>query len=100
MDLPTYFTRPDSLTQMQLAEKVGVSQSQISNYVTGRRRPTRHIAVAISEATGGLVSVGELLEHVIPEGYELRKIEQDDADLANIQTMIDEAQDSRREAGA
>lgn len=88
MNLATYFREPGSLTQQQVADIVGCSQSVISLYSTGKRRPDSQTALRISEATGGVVSVSELLAHAIPDGYELRKIDQDDA------------QDSRREAGA
>lgn len=88
------------LMQLDVAERAGISVKRYNHYVTGKRRPDRDAAVAISRATDGVVSVSELLEHVIPDGYELRKIEQDDTDLANIQKMINEAQESRREAGA
>jgi plasmid maintenance system antidote protein VapI len=71
MTLRDYFRQPDSLSQTEIAALCDIKVAAINHYVHGRRTPSIEVAVAISEATGGLVSVGELLSHAIPDGYEL-----------------------------
>lgn len=100
MTLAEYFKRTDSLTQRQIGNIVGRSQSVISLYATGQRRPDPKTAVELSEATNGLVSVGELLSHAIPEGYELRKIEGEDDDIIKCRKAFDVLVESRKEVTA
>jgi DNA-binding transcriptional regulator YdaS (Cro superfamily) len=49
------------ITQIVFAKKVGVCSQSISDYVTGRRRPHPNVALKISEATKGSVSIEEAL---------------------------------------
>ena len=49
------------ITTITLAVKLGVSQPFVSQLATGRRRPSPEVAKRISEATGGKVTVMELL---------------------------------------
>lgn len=100
MTLRDYFRQPGSLSQTEFASLCGLKVATLNHYVHGRRTPSIEAAVEISEITGGLVSVGEILSHAIPDGYELRKIDRGDTDLANIQSMINDAQESRREVDA
>ena len=41
-----------SMTQRDLAEKVGITESAISRYITGTRLPKMHIAFKICDALG------------------------------------------------
>lgn len=87
MDLRSYFSRPGAPLQTEFAARLDMKIATINHYVHGRRTPSFEVALTISEATGGLVSVGELLANAIPDGYELRKIEQDDTDDAQADTQ-------------
>lgn len=57
MDLRTYL---DRTRQADFAEKLGVTQSLISQWLQGHVRITAERAVQIEKATGGLVSRSEL----------------------------------------
>jgi DNA-binding transcriptional regulator YdaS (Cro superfamily) len=47
-------------SQEQLAKAVGLSQSAVSQYVTGSKRPSAEIAIRIEKATSGSVKCEEL----------------------------------------
>jgi transcriptional regulator with XRE-family HTH domain len=48
--------------QEQLAERVGITQSSISNYLTGARRPDMERCILISEATD--IPLADIVEMV------------------------------------
>lgn len=58
MDLKTYL---DSTTQTSLAEKLGVSQGLVSQWLSGDTKITPGRAISIEDATNGLVTREELL---------------------------------------
>ena len=60
MDLKTYF-QTTKMRQKQLAEETGCRQATISQIKTGKRRPSPDLALRIQQATGGQVTVMELL---------------------------------------
>lgn len=47
------------MNQTELAEAVGISQSEISSYESGVKSPRVNVAVAIAEVLG--VTIGELV---------------------------------------
>lgn len=57
--LETYM-RDNGITQIAMAEKLGVHQSLISQWIKGARPIAPKKAKAIEEATGGLVKRHEL----------------------------------------
>lgn len=59
MDLSTYM-REHALPQSALAERVGVSQSMVSHWLTGRKQVTPEKAKAIELVTHGAVQRHEL----------------------------------------
>lgn len=60
MDLKTYI-KMAKVIQNDLAQQVGCRQPTISQIVTGTRRPSPDLAMRIQQATGGQVTVMELL---------------------------------------
>lgn len=50
-----------NLSNIDMAEMFGMDQSYISHIKAGRRRPSPEMAKRIEEATGGKVTVLELL---------------------------------------
>jgi DNA-binding transcriptional regulator YdaS (Cro superfamily) len=60
MDLKTYIKK-NRVRQKKLAEETGCRQAMISQIKSGKRRPSPELALRISRATGGQVSVMELL---------------------------------------
>jgi DNA-binding transcriptional regulator YdaS (Cro superfamily) len=60
MDLKTY-TETAKVRQKDLAARVGCRQPTISQILTGTRRPSPDLALRIQRATGGKVTVMELL---------------------------------------
>jgi len=61
MKLRTYLTR-HKMTRRAFAKKVGVSPQAIGYYVKGERRPSLGVAIDIVKATGGSVSLRDLLD--------------------------------------
>jgi transcriptional regulator with XRE-family HTH domain len=70
-----------NVSQEALAEMLGCSRPTVSlieseNKATRlRRRPSPELAAKIEEITHGEVSAAELLAHLVPPGYELRRID-------------------------
>ena len=64
MTLEKYFKEqgwgPNHRNAAFLAELCGVSRQMIALIVRGHRRPSLKVAIAIEDATGGLVTVREL----------------------------------------
>tara|TARA_Y100000593_G_scaffold90676_2_gene177651 strand:- start:1432 stop:1755 length:324 start_codon:yes stop_codon:yes gene_type:complete len=64
MTLEKYFKEqgwgPHHRRAAHLAERCGVSRQMIGLIVRGHRRPSLKVAIAIEDATGGLVTVREL----------------------------------------
>lgn len=50
-----------NLSNMELAEMLGVDPSYVSHIKAGRRRPSPEIAKIIERETGGMVTVLEVL---------------------------------------
>lgn len=44
--------KDQSLTQSELAKKIGMSQSVVNNYCTGKREPTLDVLIQISLVLG------------------------------------------------
>ncbi len=63
MRLDKYFSLPDAKTQTQVAKEIGKARSYVSRVKIGSLTPSLIVASRISQATGGLVS----LEDLIPE---------------------------------
>jgi len=63
MKLKTYLTKHGASKAM--AEQLGIHHVYMNALVNNRRRPSPRLALRISEATGGAVSVMELL---FPDG--------------------------------
>lgn len=55
------YLKKSGITQRAFAEKVGVSDSYISEIVNGTKSPGLRLALRIATATGGVVSVASLL---------------------------------------
>ena len=51
----------NKVTDTQLSRLVGIHQSMICHYHAGRRRPSPEVALRIEEATGGEVTLREIL---------------------------------------
>lgn len=47
-------------SQWELARAIDLTQSAISAYVTGKKRPSAEVAIRIEEATKGLVRVEDV----------------------------------------
>ncbi len=62
MDLKKYLKRY-KMSQQEFADLVEVSKKSISNYICGKRKPCLAIALRIQEATDGMVSIKDLLDH-------------------------------------
>ena len=60
MDLKSYL-KLNNLSTTKFANAAGCAQSMVSMVCSGNRRPSPDLALAISRATGGQVSVLELL---------------------------------------
>jgi DNA-binding transcriptional regulator YdaS (Cro superfamily) len=50
------------MTQTALADRMGVSQALVNQWVTGRRRPNLDSAFAIERATGGAIPASYWLD--------------------------------------
>lgn len=80
-----------------LYDALGISHLYLGDIAIGKRTPSLELAVMIEHATNGEVRPRDLLpKESLPDGGAM---DADDTDLANIQKMINEAQESRREAG-
>lgn len=60
MELQEYM-RTRKFTQNELAERLGISRTALSNYIHKRRRPRIDIARNIEKFTKGIVSIDDLL---------------------------------------
>lgn len=54
------YLKKRSMTQAQIAKKVGITAGTVANYIKGRRCPTLIIAYNIQEVTGDEVTMKEL----------------------------------------
>lgn len=54
------YIKCEGVTGVELAKMVGCSQPVLSQYTTGKRRPSPDIAVRIVKATGGKVTLEDL----------------------------------------
>jgi transcriptional regulator with XRE-family HTH domain len=61
MYLPAYLELY-SISQKDFAEKVGIHQSSLNNYLKGRRVPTAQICVRIEKASHDKVTIDELIK--------------------------------------
>ena len=61
MKLRTYLER-NSMTRRAFAKRVGCSPQAVGYYVTGDRRPSLPVALKIVKATGGKVTLKDLLD--------------------------------------
>jgi DNA-binding transcriptional regulator YdaS (Cro superfamily) len=59
------YLKKNNLSQRELAEKLGVSQGLISQWLTGRARPTPEMTPLIEHVTKGQLT----REHLFPEMY-------------------------------
>lgn len=55
------YIKQKGLTQLQAAKLLGVSQSAISHFCTGRRMPRRKTALEIQERSNGEITAAALL---------------------------------------
>ncbi len=69
MDIKTYIKRK-SLTEAQFAALIGVGQSAVSRYMSGKRVPEWKVLLRIVEATKGAVKPNDFLPApvVLPPG--------------------------------
>lgn len=74
MHLREYLERQERGALSQLARSIGASHGTLGDIITGRRNPSPALASAIERATHGAVTAGELLAHLVPAGYELRRL--------------------------
>lgn len=44
--------KDNNISQIELAQKIGMSQSVVNNYCTGKREPTLNVLILISKALG------------------------------------------------
>lgn len=65
MDLKTYLERHD-VTQAELARRIGVTPSFVSQWITGHRPIPAEKAIPIEEATGGAVKRYESRPDIYP----------------------------------
>lgn len=49
--------------QKEFAEMVGISVASISNYLSGRRKPSLEIGRKIEQVTNGKVTIDDLIEN-------------------------------------
>lgn len=63
--LPTYL---DGRKKADFAEQIGVSAAQLSQYLSGYRRPSYKLMLAIEAATGGEVTV-QSWAHIPAHGH-------------------------------
>lgn len=76
----------------EFARLIGMTEHTISWVIHDRKKRqyfTAEQAVSVEQVTSGTILASELLAHAIPEGYELRKIDTEDEDIARIRVMIE-----------
>jgi len=61
------------VTQEEFGAEVGADQTYLSQIMRGKRRPSRNLALRISQATGRKVTVDQLLTYELPKGGERPK---------------------------
>lgn len=71
MTIAEYFKKNPTLTTTEFAKKIGVSQPFVTYLIRGVKKPSKETAEAIERETDGDVRASDLLEHLVPEGYEL-----------------------------
>lgn len=91
-------------TTATFASAIGMTLYNISwvlhDRKKGRRYFTTEQASAIESLTGGDFMASDLLFYMVPEGYELRKIEEDDDDIIKCRKAFDVLVESRKEVTA
>lgn len=71
MTIAEYFQKNPKLTTTEFARRIGVSQPFVTYLIRGVKKPSTETAEAIERETQGQVRASDLLEHIVPEGYEL-----------------------------
>lgn len=71
MTLAEYFKKNPGLRKTAFGLRIGVSQPFVSALINGTKKPGKETAEAIERETDGQVKASDLLQHIVPEGYEL-----------------------------
>lgn len=70
MTLEEYFSTEPRGAKHEMAQYLGITDTYMSLLIHGKRRPSPQMAIAIDQATQGLVTKGELRPDIFVDAQE------------------------------